>query len=136
MPHERAQPDLLPHAVPVLTADWWSRPEFVCYNLNIGSVVAAPAHGEVVNLPHSAGGGGTGGTSGGKGASGSEAGAEEGKQGDGQESQEPCYTLRAFAHTGGLPWLGAIRSVLAMQVLGWPCLPLYLLRFTHSTCLI
>ena len=66
-------------------ADWWSRPEYVCYNLNIGSVVAAPAHDEVVRLPPSGRGGGGGG-------------------GDGQQGgeAEATYTLRGFAHTGAL----------------------------------
>lgn len=79
--------------------DWWSRPQYVCYNLNIGSVIAAPAHDEVLPLPQaaprcsdagSAGGGGGGGSS---------------------------YTLRGFAHTGApcssqrvCSWPGPARS--------------------------
>lgn len=57
-------------------AGWWRRPDFVCYNLNIGSVIAAPAHDEVVPLPAHGGGG------------------------QGAEGVQDCYTLRGFAHTG------------------------------------
>jgi len=99
--------------------DWWSRPEFVCYNLNIGSVIAAPAHDEVITLPRdlasgdgsSGGGGGSGGEEGdGSAQEGSGGGEEsvdsakapaEGVESGGQEKEEPSYTLRGFAHTGG-----------------------------------
>lgn len=63
-----------------LPTDWWSRPEFVSYNLNIGSVIAAPAHDEVLRLPPSSSGGADG-----KGS---------------QPDAEATYTLRGFAHTG------------------------------------
>ncbi|KAI7840931.1 hypothetical protein COHA_005362 [Chlorella ohadii] len=84
--------------------DWWSRPEFVCYNLNIGSVIVAPAHDEVISLPHdmASGAGGSGGGGGGAGRKdedGAKAGGEGEKSG-GQERDEPSYTLRGFAHTG------------------------------------
>lgn len=86
--------------------DWWSRPEFVCYNLNIGSVIVAPAHDEVISLPHdmASGAGGSGGGGGGAGRKdedGAKAGGEGEKSG-GQERDEPSYTLRGFAHTGQL----------------------------------
>eukprot|EP00887_Chlorella_sp_A99_P001111 scaffold14.g1111.t1 len=50
--------------------DWWYRPEFVCYNLNIGSVIAAPAHGEALPLPSSG------------------------------EDDDGTFEMRGFAHTG------------------------------------
>ncbi|KAL4420023.1 hypothetical protein ABPG77_001273 [Micractinium sp. CCAP 211/92] len=58
--------------------DWWSRPQYTCYNLNIGSVIAAPAHDEVLPLPSGA----------------SDGGSDSGGNSNGS------YTLRGFAHTG------------------------------------
>lgn len=57
----------------------------MCYNLNISSIIATPAHDEVLELPQGAS---DRGNAGGTGASGSDDG------GGGS------YTLRGFAHTG------------------------------------
>lgn len=69
----------------------------MCYNLNIGSIIAAPAHDEVVNLPPASSGSGGGGR---KGVANDTAGtASEGDSGPKEE--QPSYTLRGLAHTGG-----------------------------------
>ncbi|KAL4430845.1 hypothetical protein ABPG75_006101 [Micractinium tetrahymenae] len=66
--------------------NWWVRPQYVCYNLNIGSIIAAPAHDEVLPLPAEGEAGG------------SKAGSAGDSSSDGDSSGS--YTLRGFAHTG------------------------------------
>ena len=44
------QPPLKSHICGLCCADWWSKPDFVLNELNVQSVVTAPAHDEMIPL--------------------------------------------------------------------------------------